>query len=177
MVLALCKLPRDPTRRACWIDLNYSPHCMIFDLLTNGHWDLSSRIHLIKRVFVALFLKNRSSHFSEILYDVRLQKFSKNFPSTFLRKFPDLAILAKKCPNTNVFGIFWNLALEIPNICTKYSLWSWIKWLFHFVWGNWPFLAKIDPNLAKMTQNGGFFVRRMFIRNNLEFSPRPFFRP
>ena len=114
---------------------------------------------------VTLFLRNRSSDFSEILYEVRVQKVRKNVPSAFLIIFTVLAILAKNCPNLaflaqndqkwRFFAFFSRTAHQIFLIfCSKHSLWSRKKMTFSLFLGNfnngpfWPKLTQIWPKFG-----------------------------
>ena len=82
-------------------------------------------VRLFERPFVTMFLGNCSSDFSEILYEVRVQKVRKNVQSAFLIIITVLAMLAKNCPNFTFFAqneekwIFWiffkNRASYFPN--------------------------------------------------------------
>ncbi len=117
------------------------------------------------RASVTLFLRNRSSDFSEILYEVRVQKVRKNVPSAFLIIFTVLAILAKNSPKWvflaqsdkkwRFFAFFSRTTHQIFLIfCSKHSLWSRKKMTFSLFWGNfksgpfWSKLTQIWPYLA-----------------------------
>ena len=95
------------------------------------------------------------------------QKWSrKKWRFHFFRKISKIALFDQNLPK---FGqnyqkwrfshFFWDRRIRISYFFhSKYSLWSWKKWHFHFLqkFQKWPILAKIDPNLAKMNKNGGF---------------------
>ena len=129
-------------------------NCLIFGLSTNGHLrPQESRLSICPSV--TLFLGNRSSDFSEILYEVRFQKVRKNVPSAFLIIFTVLAILAKNCPKWaflaqndkkwRFFAFFSRTTHQIFLIfCSKKNA----VFAFFGKFQKWPFLVKIDPNLA-----------------------------
>ena len=109
------------------------------------------------RPFVTAFLEIHPLLFSETLQLVRTQKGGKNVPSAFLIIFTVLAILAKNCPKWAFLAqsdkkIFLRTTHQIFLIfCSKHSLWSRKKndvFAFFGKFQKWPFLVKIDPNLA-----------------------------
>ena len=101
------------------------------------------------RPSVTLFLWNRSSDFSEILYEVRVQKVRKMFQGLFWSFSPFWPFWSKTVQNWP----FWpkmtkNGGLQFANFCTKPSLWSRKKWRFHIFWKNSK-MALFGQNLPK----------------------------
>ena len=81
------------------------------------------------RPYGTLFLGNRSLLFSEILYEVRVQKVRKNFPSAFLKnshfgqKLSKIGLFGRKCPKIEVFRIFLAIcSLEFVNFLVSRRL-------------------------------------------------------
>ena len=141
------------------------------------------------RSYVTLFLKNRSSDFSEILYEVRVQKVRKNVPSAFLIIFTILAILAKNCPKWaflaqndkkwRFFAFFSRTTHQIFLIfCSKHSLWSRKKMTFSLFLGNfknapfWPKLTQIWPKFGLFWPDArafDIFSSKILKKKNLNF--------
>jgi len=128
-----------------------------FGLSTNWSFETLgvASVRTSVRTSGTLFLRNRSSDFYEILYEVRVQKVRKNVPSAFLIIFTVLAILAKNSPKWvflaqsdkkwRFFAFFSRTTHQIfLFFCSKHSLWSRKKMTFSLFLGNfqiWPKFA------------------------------------